>query len=217
MKKKLLSLVLTGAMVVGTSVSAFAETAVGNKITGPDNKDYTTDVRLEGNVASDSGSLKPGTLSVTVPTAAAFTVDKDGQFQGTQISVQNSGTQSVDVYAHRFIDTTPNVGVGITVVGKANLTDVNRTRVSLNISGNAGTAYLGSEPGNANSGVYSEENLTLTNSVDEIKIATVANGATQNLTLNGEAGKKPKSESPINDAVSDTFTLRLKIKKSANQ
>ena len=129
MKKKLLSLVLAGAMVASTSVSAFAATEhVGNgEINGADNKEYTTNVTIEGNVENDEGDIKPGTLSVTVPTSAAFTVNKGGDFQSAPINIKNSGTQSVDVYAYRFVDVTPDEGNGISVIGKNRLSGEKRT------------------------------------------------------------------------------------------
>lgn len=218
MKKKLLSLVLAGAMVASTSVSAFAATEhVGNgEINGADNKEYTTDVTIEGNVESDGGAIKPGTLSVTVPTSAAFTVNKDGSFQSAPINIKNSGTQSVDVYAYRFVDVTPDEGKGISVIGKDRLTDQKRTMVALSIRGNGGTAYLGSAVGDTGNGIYSDEDLG--DQEDQIKIATIARSSSQPLTLDGEVGKKNKDNDPehgkVEQAVNDNFTLTLKIKKS---
>lgn len=221
MKKKLLSLVLAGAMVASTSVSAFAAepTLVGNgKINGPDNQEYSTNVNIEGNVESDGGQVKPGTLSVTVPTTAAFTVYKNGDFQGTQINVENLGTQSVDVYAYRFVDTTSTEGKGISAIGKDRLSNEKRTMVNLWIRGDEGIAYLGSELGDENNGIYEDENLET--GVEEVKIATVAKTSSKQLALEGEAGKKNKDNDQINgkveEAVNDNFTLTLKIKKSAN-
>ena len=218
MKKKLLSLVLAGAMVASTSVSAFAATEhVGNgEINGADNKEYTTDVTIEGSVESDEGDKKPGTLSVTVPTSAAFTVDKKGGFQSAPISIKNSGTQSVDVYAYRFVDVTPDEGNGISIIAKNRLATEKRTMVALSVSGNGGTAYLGSKVGNQNNGIYSDENLVT--GAQQVKIATIAKSSSQPITLDGEAGKKNKEndgdEAKVEQAVSNNFTLTLKIKKS---
>ena len=54
MKKKLLSLVLAGAMVASTSVSAFAATisTTNGVINGSDENEYTTDVEITGKVIS---------------------------------------------------------------------------------------------------------------------------------------------------------------------
>lgn len=214
MKKKLLSLVLAGAMVASTSVSAFADTisAANGQINGSDDREYTTDVTIEGNVADDSGNVSPGTLKVTVATAAAFSVDEDGNLQGSNIKVSNSGTQDIDVYAHRFTDTTPNDK--ITVVGESDFSQVDRRNVSLKVQGNKGTAYLGSEPGSEKSGIYSEKTLQPSkNVVEGLKIATVVQNDSQELALSGYAGKK-KDGVTIAEGVSDRFTLVLKIKKA---
>ena len=213
MKKKLLSLVLAGAMVASTSVSAFADTisAANGQINGSADREYTTDITIEGNVADDSGNVSPGTLKVTVATAAAFSVDEDGNLQGSNIKVSNSGTQDIDVYAHRFTDTTPNDK--ITVVGESDFSQVDRRNVSLKVQGNKGTAYLGSEPGSKKSGIYSEKTLQPSNVVEGLKIATVVQNDSQELALSGDAGKK-KEGVTIAEGVSDRFTLVLKIKKA---
>ena len=69
MKKKLLSLVLAGAMVASTSVSAFADTFDIQKGTGTD-----VNVSITGNLEGSDGATVPGTVTVTVPTAAVFNV-----------------------------------------------------------------------------------------------------------------------------------------------
>lgn len=210
MKKKLLSLVLAGAMVASTSVSAFAEVeSVGNgRVNGPDNKEYSTEVQIKGDVEDTNGQTKPGTLSVTVATAATFRVSKDGAFSGTNISINNSGTDDIDVFAYKFIDTTSNAN--ITVKRKSELQNQSRTSVALNIKGNLATAYLGSEAG-SNNGIYTDEDLNNSGS-NPIRIATVAPGSERQLELNGEAGKD--TSQAVSEAVADNFTLVLKIAKT---
>lgn len=231
MKKKLLSLVLAGAMVASTSVSAFADQSVdgdgahvgagtvenapievesvGNgRVNGPDNKQYSTEVQIKGDVEDNQGQTKPGTLSVTVATAANFKVSRNGTFSGTNISVNNSGTDDIDVFAYKFIDTKSNGG--ITVRGKSDLQGKNRTNVALNIKGNLDTAYLGSDAG-TNNGIYTDENLR-TPGTSPIRIATVAPGSEKQLELKGEAGKS--TNEPVSEAVDDNFTLVLKIAKT---
>ena len=214
MKKKLLSLVLAGAMVASTSVSAFADT-----ITDVDSTEPTTEITITGKVANDSGDLPAGRFNVTIPTTASFTVSEDGVFIAPEaIVVQNDGDQKIDVYAYKFTDSTPNTDNGITVIGKSGLSEKNRTNVSLNIVGNGTTAYLGSTPGTSN-GIYSDANLSSPALKDGTKIATVAKRGTQKLTLDGEAGGKTKNDQDghVANAVNDTFTLTLKIKKSTEQ
>ena len=212
MKKKLLSLVLAGAMVASTSVSAFATTntteSVGDGIiNGTDNKDYTTNVKIEGSVQSNSGELPSGSFNVTVPTAAAFTVTKEKNLQGANITIANKGNQDVDVYACGFTDITPDSG--ITVKSKTQIANEKRTSVSLWVQGELGTAYLSSTPGAKKTGIYSEE--ALTTELDEKKLLTVSKQSNKDLTLAGEAGQ---NEEEVSNPVSDSFTLVLKIKKS---
>lgn len=233
MKKKLLSLVLAGAMVASTSVSAFAdqnsvtgdhggvaaggqvesvageqvESVAGGKIDGPDNKQYSTEVKIKGDVEDNKGQTKPGTLSVTVATAASFKVDQHGKLIGSNIAVNNQGTDDIDVFAYKFIDTTPSTD--IIVEGKSGLAS-NRTHVALNINGGLATAYLGSDSGN-NNGIYKDEDLTSQEKNTPIRIATVAPGGIKNLELSGEVA----SDAPgVATPVSDRFTLVLKIAKT---
>lgn len=226
MKKKLLSLVLAGAMVASTSVSAFAEgrlqaadssanqateqiteSAADGIINGTDEKNYTTNVKIEGSVQSNSGALPSGNFNVTVPTAAAFTVTKEKKLEGSKINIVNKGNQDVDVYACGFKDITP--GSEITVESKTQIASKKRTSVSLWVQGELGTAYLSSTPGLKNTGIYSEESLGT--ELDEKKLLTVSKQSNKDLTLAGEAGQ---SEEAVSKPVSDSFTLVLKIKKS---
>ena len=202
MKKKLLSLVLAGAMVASTSVSAFAATTPN--IVGPDNVDHEAQIQLTGNVEDESGNIKPGTISVSIPTTAAFKVDQDGNFVGTTIKVENSGAEKVDVFAKGFTDITPNAN--ITVVKESEATV--RGKISLNLKGSSGIAYFGSASGDRRTGVYSEP--TLTTSVDEQMLATVSSGGEENLILNGTSVKGENAT----EALRDDFTIILKIAKS---
>lgn len=208
MKKKLLSLVLAGAMVATTSVSAFATpiSTSNGQINGSDDQEYSTNVTVTGQVQSDGGLVNPGTLSVSVPTTASFTVTSTNALQGTNITVENKGTQDIDVFAYQFIDTSESRG--ITVLGEDDIANQNRTNVSLNIKGNLSTAYLGSTAGNSK-GIYSNANLT--SGTGEIKIASVSQKSQENLELKGKAGQA--SSQNITNPVTDTFTLVLKIAK----
>lgn len=228
MKKKLLSLVLAGAMVASTSVSAFAEGRLqtadgdGNQATeqmtesvangiinGTDEKNYTTNVKIEGSVQSNLGALPSGSFNVTVPTAAAFTVTKEKKLEGSKINIVNKGNQDVDVYACGFKDITPNSE--ITVESKTAIASKKRTSVSLWVQGELGTAYLSSTPGEKNTGIYSEESLNNDKEVAEKKLMRVSKHSDKDLTLEGEAGQ---GQVDVSSPVSDNFTLVLKIKKS---
>lgn len=219
MKKKLLSLVLAGAMVASTSVSAFAAavapTPVSNgQIEGRDDKEYTTDVKITGKVMNDGGELPTGTLSVTVSTAASFVVDEQGNLEGGKINVKNNGDQSIDVYAERFIDTRPEEG--IKVVKKQSLADLDRTNVNLTLTGKDVTLYLKSEKPSTGKGIYKEISSDDRAEDEDLKLTSLGKGQGEDLKLEGNAGKATLgSNNDVSaNGLSKNFTLTLKIKKS---
>lgn len=171
-------------------------------------EEKTHQIQITGSIADYNGNFPPSTIQVVVPTAANFTVNRDGNFVGSIINITNNGNESIDIVVQRFIDV--NGSVGINVQGK-NVIDENnlsRSNISLNINGNRGTAYLGSD--NSKSGVYSDPNLS-NNTNDGILVSTIYGGSTGKLTLNGEASKGSET---IDNPIQDRFTLILKIKKS---
>lgn len=218
MKKKLLSLVLAGAMVASTSVSAFAAVAptpVSNgQIEGRDDKEYTTDVKITGKVMNSAGNLPTGTLSVTVSTAASFVVDGQGNLEGGRINVKNNGDQSIDVYAEKFIDTRPEEG--IKVVKKADLGTLARTNVNLTLTGTDATLYLKSEKASEGNGIYKEASLQEEAQDEDLKLTSLGKEQGEYLELEGNAGKAESGIDPdVNkNGLSKNFTLTLKIKKS---
>lgn len=236
MKKKLLSLVLAGAMVASTSVSAFAASKNGGEqgvttptttpttpiavpngeITGEDNKEYTTDVTVQGSVASNSGVLPSTTFNVTIPTKAAFTVNQNGILEGTPIKVSNKGTQKIDVYAYKFVDTTGEDK--IKVDSKNSVKDKNRSNVSLTIGGKLKVLHLKSEERNSTNknGLYIDEGLSNNAQGDNLKLTSLAAGESEELKLQGSAGKNNQDldQSIQSNGLSDEFTLTLKIKKA---
>ena len=186
-------------------------TSSGN-ITGSDTTEQKHNISITGNVLNDKGEMPSGTFQVVVPTTASFTVDKDGKFIGTTITIRNQGHQNIDVYAYKFIDV--DGSEGINVKPKSEVTDQSsRSNVEMNILGNNSTAYFKTEDKtSSNSGIYENPELTTPASSDGIKISRISANSQDVLTLQGEAGKN----SNIDTAISNTFTLILKIKKSTN-
>ena len=208
MKKKLLSLVLAGAMVASTSVSAFAATTANTKEVTTDGE--TANVEITGNIAKTSdGSILPGTISVSVPTATNFVVDKNGVLKGSTINVTNTGEESVDVYAYEFIDKTRETG--ITVKRSVDSSSA-RSEITLYLNGGEGNAYFSSSA-DITRGIYAndKDNIGFVGS-DGIKVASLSNGETAELRLEGKGGT---SETQLPEALKEDFTLKLKIKKKA--
>lgn len=210
MKKKLLSLVLAGAMVASTSVSAFAQ---NKTIQETDTATPETDISITGNVLDEGGNAAPGTFNVTIPTTASFTVSKENGFASAPITIENNGEQNIEVYAVKFADVTPQEGIDITVTN--NVKQRNRSYVSINLEGNLKTVYLKSEDTTQTNktGIYKEEELTNSATDDEdLKLSVIKSKQSDKLKINGKSGE---SGDPIDSALSNNFTLTLKIKKAA--
>ena len=204
MKKKFLSLMMAAAVVATTSVSAFAS----SNATTVSADGEEVDVTITGSVNDELNNPPQGTISVTIPTALAFTVDNTGSFKGTSLDVVNNGTQKVDVYAYKFVDGT---GVRDIEVAKS-VTDSDKiSKVVLSLSGNAGEAGFTSD--NASNGVYNV-NSDATVDSNGVKIASVGTSlGGQNevkLQLKGTSGKLATGAK----AVKEEFTLKLKVKKA---
>lgn len=206
MKKKLLSLVLAGAMVASTSVSAFAADKVVKEENG------TANVEISGVLESNSGVSPAGTISVSVPTALNFKVNKDGQLTGSTIKITNNGTDAVNITASRFEDKTPNSN--ITVKEPNNFTEASETRdkVVLRIRGNGDkTAYLKTvEPGNNGTGIINDNGEDQSSG---IVISTIESNGEDTLTLSGFAGTGELQGDAGTKGLTDEFTLTLKINK----
>ena len=178
-------------------------------LTQSEDKEITHEVKITGDIANDEGEFKPGTIQVVVPTAANFTITKNGNFiTSNNMTITNNGTSNIDVIVQKFIDTNGNSGIKVQGKNVIDENNLSRSNISLNINGNRGTAYLGSD--NSKSGVYSEPNLS-NNTNDGILVSTIYGGSTGKLTLNGEASKGSEA---IDNPIQDRFTLILKIKKS---
>lgn len=178
-------------------------------LTQSEDKEITHEVKITGDIANDEGEFKPGTIQVVVPTAANFTVTKNGDFiTSNNMTITNNGTSSIDVIVQKFIDTNGNSGIKVQGEDEINKNTLSRSNISLNINGNEGTAYLGSD--NSKCGIYSDSNLN-TLKEDGILVSTVTGNSSNTLRLNGQASKGTEI---INEAIQDRFTLILKIKKS---
>ena len=176
-------------------------------ITGSDEIEHKHEISITGNVEDGNGNTKPNTLNVTVPTVASFTVNKNKMFLGTQIRIQNNGTQDIDVFAYRFSD--PTIESGIIIKKKEELSESDKTNIiALRLEGSNGTAYFASEEGR---GIYEDEKHINAAAEGGVKIANILKGNYYDLRLEGETHV---GASVTDIPESDKFTLILKIKKS---
>lgn len=230
MKKKFLSLMMAAAVVATTSVSAFAaveaenfdnrvteETTIDNRL---DSEEVEHDVTITGKIQNKEGVMPATTFKVTVPTAANFTVTSSGVLVGPNLTVKNEGSQAIKVLAQDF----ENVGSNkIKVIDaetiendKTSQTNVDqrtydRTTISLKLEGDPNkVVHLSSKDGE--SGISDDEHLSSL-STEALELVTLQAGnetaKTKTIKLRGTAGSKP-----VEKAVSDKFTLTLKIKKA---
>ena len=212
MKKKLLSLVLAGAMVASTSVSAFAST---DKTVTVGSGEIDHQVTVTGNVTDDNNTVVQGTISVTIPTAVSFRVDKQGNVDSANINITSDSDKAVEVIAYKFID--PSADTNITVVPENEIaskqsTDSNRY-VSLSIKGGSQDVALKSTDG-SKTGIL-KNNGTEYELSEKPVIGTVTKSNALNLRIegkaaNGSSGSYTAPTTPIRD----DFQLILKIQKS---
>lgn len=218
MKKKLLSLVLAGAMVASTSVSAFADTVSseiyeakgGTTYNVTDQKD--ANIKIEGKIADNQNAVTPSTISVTVPTTAKFTVDKNGKLIGSHINITSQGDTKVQVIAHKFTDA--SAGDDINAVSLEELEsenkkdesgNIDRKKVYLKLTGNDRAFSLQST-----NGICGLTGSTKISQDEDKVLGTVGNGEDLQLSLEGKAVTVGTA---LTSPVSDSFTLTLKLKK----
>lgn len=218
MKKKLLSLVLAGAMVASTSVSAFAD----------DNTEYIIDdqgrvhqVTVTGDVLDTKNEAVPGTITVTVPTSMAFTINKDGVLQGGDITIVNRSQKSVEVVAKEFKDTTSDskiIAVKDSELDRKiqeNSSTPNKKYVSLTLTGNGKSLGLVSNSADSESGFIDEAENQITNGTNpSLGYAWESNNL--KLSLSGRAKSSQSEQRYVapTEPIKDQFNLVLKIQKT---
>lgn len=174
---------------------------------------YTTKDKLhvviptKGKMKEDAGETPHGRFNVTVPTTASFTVKNNSEFIGTSIKITNNGEKPVDVSVANFIDVDGDYGIKLITDTEVDATK-KRNEVNLFLENTAENKkiYLG------NKKLYSElgeENLI--SEEEKKKIAKVLAGNTSTINISGKAGTSAEG---IEDPISNTFTLILKIKKN---
>lgn len=211
MKKKLLSLVLAGAMVASTSVSAFAD----DRDITVENKGTSHQVEVTGNVADTKDNTLPGTITVTVPTTMAFTINKEGNIDGGDITIRNKSTERVEVVAKEFIDSNPTSGIIVTKedeLSSVENTDEKRY-VSLTLVGEGSVGLISDRHA---TGLVNLTNDTEFTTSDNPSLGTIIPKGELKLSLTGTAKGNSSSgnyEAP-NKPVNNRFTLKLKIQKA---
>lgn len=208
MKKKLLSLVLAGAMVASTSVSAFATTTPAPTVNGTatieegkDDKDVN--VTITGNVLDDDGNALPGTINVSVPTAANFTVAKNGTLTAGEMVITNNSNEKIKVSVKEFKD--PNGDQSINVVKKTAFdaeATPQREKIWLRLVGRDAVVGLESEGTGKMYDVNSGSEISTPKELGKLDVR-------ENMTLRLEGAGG--TNGTLENAIKDEFKLVLKI------
>lgn len=213
MKKKLLSLVLAGAMVASTSVSAFAatESATHGQTSIQEGKsEQEVPVKIVGNILDDQGNVKPGTINVSVPTATSFSVNAtSGELVSPEMTITNSSQEKIKVIASKFED--PNGTDEINVVKKTDFNGIateERGKIWLRLKGDGRSFGLTTQ-----GDIYDASYTSPQGTEDSRVIGEINGGNSLSLTLEGEGGIN-KDTKPANKAIKDDFRLVLKIKRA---
>lgn len=208
MKKKLLSLVLAGAMVASTSVSAFATTNTTN-VDVFEGKESTTQIDIKGDIYNEQNKPVAGTVTVTVPTSTTFTVDKNGVLTAPDIVITNNGDETVSVIAESFND--PTAADNINIVAESEFAsgaeNVDRKKVTLKLIGD-NTYSLKSVKGVSETGIYNSDGSAPAG--QNPVLGNVRAKSNLSISMEGKAGKQGEA---LEEGVSDNFKLVLKIKK----
>lgn len=184
-----------------------------NIITNESTKDST--IKTEGRIKSDAGETPKKTISVSIPTAIAFTVNKDAEFIGANINIINNGEVPVDISVKDFLDYNGDDGIKLIISNRVkdentiSKTTINsnykRNEINLYLEGNLKRVYLGHRKIISQLGEQEASEA-------QKKIAKVLSNSSTTLTLNGVAGQNPLE---VNKPIKDTFRLTLRIKKSS--
>ena len=184
-----------------------------NIITNESTKDST--IKTEGRIKSDAGETPKKTISVSIPTEIAFTVNKDAEFIGANINITNNGEVPVDISVTEFLDYNGDDGIKLIISNRVkdentiSKTTINsnykRNEINLYLEGNLKRVYLGHRKIISKLGEQEASEA-------QKKIAKVLSNSSTTLTLNGVAGQNPLE---VNKPIKDTFRLTLRIKKSS--
>lgn len=225
MKKKLLSLVLAGAMVASTSVSAFAATSNGvttDEVTiGKGETEKEIQIGIQGNILNEDGNTVPGTISVTVPTATTFSVNaKTGELNSPDMTITNNGEEQIKVTASKFEDS--NGREKINIIKKSEfeaenkgVSDHQRGTVWLRLTGDSQNLGLTSESnGSGNGKMYDNDYNIAKTAGDNYEIGQIKSKGTMTLKLEGKGGIGVSDNNSIDTAIQDDFKLVLKISRA---
>lgn len=201
MKKRFLGLALAAAVALPATTAYAAGSAT---ITGKDDTPLSHTIAVTGAVSTNEGIAPEGTLTVELPTAMSFMVDKRGELTGGNYTVTNQSAVGIKVSVSDFKVSKGNITVN--EAATFNPTAKDRSNVTLSLDGRT----------NGISKSVDLHSFLGETSASEVDILDVSAKNSGTLNLTGEAGTKPSDDQATGvDAKGATgeFSLVFKIKK----
>ena len=206
MKKKFLSLMMAAAVVATTSVSAFAAGNVDTSVDIPEGEGKKINVQITGNVEDENGDVLPGTVSVTVPTAAVFNVNSEsGKVNSGEMIITNHSDEKILVFASDFTDTTGSSEIELKKEDEV----TQRGHVALKLTGGIKTIFFTSEDKDGKSGKIYD-----TSTKNEIQPGAHIGEVTKDNPLKLRLEGKGSTSGDKSTAIKDDFQLVFKIKRA---
>ena len=213
MKKKFLSLMMAAAVVATTSVSAFAADETKDVTVGKSGAEQ--DVEITGNIADSRDHVVEGTITVTVPTAMAFTINSVGELENGKITISNKSDSNVEVFAKGFVDSTPDSEI---IVKKkkelaSSVEEAGKKNIALTLTGKKSVGLFSSDTG---TGLYKVGSEDVISESENASLGVILAKNNLELKLTGETKKGDgDSYTPPVKPIKDGFTLKLKIQKAS--
>ena len=191
MKKKLLSLLMAGAVVAGTSVQAFAQNKTYNVL---DTDTISAPVTITGQVSNSQGGAPSGRLEVEVPTALSFAVNQNGVFNAASFEIRNNSKDPIKVQVGSFRETQVTGGIHLWD-DNSGFDTKDRSNVVLALRGD-------------------NKHVILKDGVKDQDLQVINGGGVATIQVLGDAGKSTSNVDVENNGVSETFELVFKITKN---
>lgn len=163
-------------------------------VSGKDTEHIVHNVNVRGMVNKSDGNAPEGVLTVELPTAMVFAVDRRGDFTPSTYTISNKSSVDISISVSEFRSTNKNGGISIKPIDD-DISSLDRSNLHLALVGNKNR--------------YVDLGKTISTSKEILDVKASDSSIIQ---LLGEAGKGRGKEVDDKGAKGD-FTLVFKIKK----
>lgn len=194
-----------------TGVGSYGKSSFRNSQTITESKDVerNVEVKVEGRIADDQGTLPTGNYNITIPSKVVFSVDRAGTFNGVELPIVNNGDDAINIKVANFIDTDGDeTGIKLNLTDDLSVKSIKATKqrneINLTLQGNVKKVFLGN-------GQVKDKLGSNSNDLKNEVISEIAAKETRVLQLSGHAGTVELGRGV--SAISNNFTLTFKISK----